>query len=206
MKKPKHCSLHFFWHGKPVSITHTLQADRRRPDGLQMWGQAHDTHSRKSKQHSAPYLARQTATVTWSRTTLNFTTNKRRVNYLEILQLFWCVGLWDEYDDRVIPARWHTGMVPPFSTSSTYHFTFSQQELRSSCKILVRSIFVIVVDILNYILSGFYISGTMDHRLRLNNLETTGSFSSKTASEPYTPYQRRPYHSWLEEGHLSKKN
>jgi hypothetical protein len=156
-------SLHFFWHGKPVSITHTLQADRRRPDGLQMWGQAHDTHSRKSKQHSAPYLARQTATVTWSRTTLNFTTNKRRVNYLEFLQLFWCVGLWDEYDDRVIPTRWHTGMVPPFSTSSTYPFTFSQQELRSSCKILLHSIFVIVVDILSYILSGSYLLGTVSH-------------------------------------------
>jgi hypothetical protein len=47
--------------------------------------------------------------------------------------------------------------------------------------------------------------GTSVHRLRPNNLDTTGSSDSKTAKEPYTPYQGWPQHSWLDRGHLSKK-
>jgi hypothetical protein len=56
-------------------------------------------------------------------------------------------------------------------------------------------------------LLGSCTTGSMGRRLRPNNIDTTGSSSSKMAGEPYTLYQGRPNHSWLERGcYLCKRD
>jgi hypothetical protein len=50
------------------------------------------------------------------------------------------------------------------------------------------------------VVSGSCTPSTADHQLQLNNLDATGSSSSKMARESYTPYQGCSHHSWLERG------
>jgi hypothetical protein len=55
-------------------------------------------------------------------------------------------------------------------------------------------------------LLGSYTPGTVGRRLRLINLDTTGSLQWKTVRKPYTMYQIRPHLSWPRgRSHLPKK-
>jgi hypothetical protein len=57
------------------------------------------------------------------------------------------------------------------------------------------------------LLSGSCTPGTVGHRLRLINLDTTDSLQRQTGEKSHTPYRILPHHSWLKgRGHLPKKN